>query len=467
VGWNWLLDKSGSTVGAKDDFKTAADDTQMPKDPAQTAIERICKRWVYDTTNDCFHDTLKVLDISKEGFNALYAVGDDMLAQYAVKAKDTTAALCLNHPNFVRVDGSTYLPGGHDPSKRGLPLVIDGDRVLVNRWRPSDLKAKDGDATPWLNLMEKLFPEPAVRSHVLDYMAYVAQNPGKKIGHAMIWYSQEQGVGKDLALEPLLQIVGLRNVAKIDPDDLSKPFTDYLGKQVIVCNEMMNFEKASIYNRIKSYLEMSVKWLTVNPKYGKKYNVLNNHIWVFCTNHANAVSLEVGDRRFFVCDCPSIVFAGQPVDDLIAWYQNGGYEIVFGFLKARDVSHFKPGHPPPMTAAKEEMVELAKHPFDRWCDDQFGHRELITVPEIKTMGRYGSADDAPAAAIAAMLAKGEEFRIIKWLKVNKFEALPNRIRIEGSVPTTVWARSPRPEIKATSGEFLAQRLAADRAKKRA
>jgi Family of unknown function (DUF5906) len=456
IGWNWLIDRTGSPAGALVDFTDPPPDDAMPKDPAQSAIETIRQRWVFDTANDCFHDTQKVLDVSKDAFNIIHATGSAKLAQYGLAGKKTAAALCLNDRQFIKVDGSIYLPGGHDPTKSGLPLVVEGKRTLVNRWRPSDLQPKSGDPAPWLNLMDKLFPDETVRNHVLDYLAFVARNPGKKIGHAMIWYSQEQGVGKDTALDPLLHIVGMHNVARIDPDDLTGPFNDYLGKQVIICNEMMNFERSSVYNRLKSYLEISNKLIIVNPKYRKKYETRNIHIWIFCTNHPNAISLEVGDRRLFVCECPSEVFAGTPVDELYAWYDQGGREIVFGYLLERDISHFNPAHPPPVTAAKLAMIELAKSPVERWLDDAFGHRRFVTVAEIRSAAIY---DSSPGVHTAIM--KGEDFRIIKWLKTNKFEALRNRIRIEGGDPTTVWARTPTPEIRVATGQLLAQRVAAD------
>jgi hypothetical protein len=447
IGWGWLCQKAGY-VGA--DYADEPPQDAMPTDPGELMMREFRKRWVYIAPQDCFHDTLKIIELSKDAFNAVNAD----FVPYGVPPRGSTAVACLNDRKFKKVDGSIYEPGGE-------LFVTDEDRTLVNRWRPSPLKRKEGDARPWLDLMEKLFPDPAVLNHVLDYMAYVAQNPGKKIGHAMIWYSQMQGVGKDTALEPLLRLVGMKNVVKIDPDDLTKPHNDYLGKQVIVCNEMMNFERAATYNRFKSYLEMSSKLLVVNPKYGRKYEVKNNHIWIFCTNHPNAISLEVHDRRLFVCECPSILFSGKDADDLYAWYEKDGYSIVFEFLWSRDISKFNPAHPPPMTAAKEAMINMAKSSFDRWADREFDRRECITVPEIREAGLYGPS--APHD-VHVQMANSEDYRIIKWLKINGFEAV-QRIKIEGSDPITVWVKNPTNEIRNTPDRLLAARLAADRKKK--
>jgi hypothetical protein len=254
----------------------------------------------------------------------------------------------------------------------------------------------------------------------------------------------------------------MKNIAKIDPSDLTDKYNDYLGKQVIVCNEMMNFERAATYNRFKSYLEMSSKLLVVNPKYGKKYEVKNNHIWIFCTNHPNAISLEVHDRRLFVCECPSIIFAGKEVDELYAWYEKDGYSFVFEFLWQRDVSKFNPAHPPPMTAAKQAMIDMAKSPFDRWADREFEGREFITAVEIRDLGHFGPS--APHE-VHLQMSKGEDFRIVKWLKINGFEAV-QKIRIEGRDPAMIWVKNPTNEIKNTPDRLLAARLIADRKKQK-
>ena len=159
------------------------------------------------------------------------------------------------------------------------------------------------------------------------------------------------------------------------------------------------------------------------------------------------------------------VFTGKEADDLYAWYAKDddfGRGVVFNFLLERDISKFHPGHPPPMTEAKLAMTELAKSPFDRWADKFFGHRHFVTAVEIREAGTYGEAPPE----VHAQMHKGEDFRIIKWLKVNKFEALPNRVRVEGGDNVTVWARSPRPEIRLTTGQLLAQRLVDDRREKK-
>jgi hypothetical protein len=450
VGWNWLVDKSGSATAATADFKDAPpDDDTLPVDPREILMREIRKRWVYDVLNDCFHDTSNVMDISKDSFNVLYSKSFNM--SYGRTGPRTPAAQCLNDEKLIKVYGSTYAPGGR-------ALVINGTRTLVNRWRPSDLKRRQGDPEPWLTLIEKLFPDPMVRDHVLDFIAFVVQNPGKKIGHAMLWYSQKQGVGKDTALDPLLHIIGVENVARIEPEELGGQFTSYLAKQLIVCNEMMNLKRNSSYNQMKSFLEMSSNYLVVNPKYGKRYEVSNTQIWIFCSNHANAISLETGDRRVFVCQCPSEALPTTQADEIYEWYakdDNFGRGVVFDFLMKRDISKFNPARTPPMTAAKSAMIELAKSEFHRWADKNFGHRKFVTASEIQEAGIYGGNIEVSRHSC-------DDASIVRWLRTNGFEALSNRIRIEKEEKTTVWAHDPTPEVKLAGDEFLRRWLMEDR-----
>jgi hypothetical protein len=449
IGWDWLVTRTASPAAITAEFADPPDPEMMPADPGESMLNRIVDRWVFDASCGMFHDLLHGVDASKDSFNTIHA----SFLPYGLGGRKSAAAVCINDPRFRVTQGRTYQPGSPE-------LVNERGVLLINLWRPSGLVPVEGDPTPWLDHVKKLFPEETAREHFLNWMAFVLQNPGKKIGHAIMLYSEEQGVGKDTALIPLVRGVGNANIAKIEPDDLTGQFTSYLKSQVIICNEMANFERRTVYNRLKAHLEMSDTMLPVNEKFQPRYQILNRQNWIFCTNDPNAVSLEATDRRFFVQDCPGPRMSADESDKLYAWLNSGGDAIAVWWLLQRDLSKFNPAHPPPMTAAKTSMIELSKPVAVRWLEDQFAtvwaKREFMTHGEILD----ASGGFNVPANVSKQIHQGH---VKSAFHKHGFVAIEGRHRV-GSAVTTIWTRDKRPETLASSGQFLVARLAADRDK---
>ena len=62
-----------------------------------------------------------------------------------------------------------------------------------------------GDVTPWLSLIEVVFPDQA--DHIVSWLAHRVQRPHEKINHALV-LGGEPGIGKNTILEPVKQAVG-------------------------------------------------------------------------------------------------------------------------------------------------------------------------------------------------------------------------------------------------------------------
>jgi hypothetical protein len=86
------------------------------------------------------------------------------------------------------VDDMTWSPS--DPQFiHGSVLERDGwveqeGAIVYNLYRAPKFKKRAGDAKPFLDLVEYLFPNDW--QHVVAFLAFVAQNPGKKINHALV-----------------------------------------------------------------------------------------------------------------------------------------------------------------------------------------------------------------------------------------------------------------------------------------
>jgi hypothetical protein len=464
VGWNWLVDKSGDPGGvvAAADFDTPPDETKMPKAPEQVELDRVLENWVYDTMANVFYDKRDGRALKEKGFNA----ENTGLAKFGLQGKRTAAAIVINASGVATVRTRTYRPMKIEPGK-AWDRIIDEEFYGIkckafNLWNPSPLKPVF-DIRPdlYIDHLKRLIQEETAQRHFLDWLSYILQNPGKKIGHAPFLCSDNQGVGKDTLFAPLVYGIGLHNVRKITPEDLRSPHNTFLNSQLIICNEMANFEKNFVYNRLKPYLEMSNTHLTVNPKHSPTYDVPNLQNWAFCSNYMNAIPMDDTDRRIWAYLIETIPELKEYFHRLYHWLlKDGGNAITVGWLMQRDISNFNPADAPPMTEAKSRMIDATRPPAVRWVMKQFDagkyfhQRKYAIVSEIREF----AIDSWDGAHLQIY-----EHHVTAALRLLGFVAIPERVWLVDR-PVTIWTNDKRPEILKSGGQLLAQRLIADQKK---
>jgi len=275
-----------------------------------------------------------------------------------VGAKNNPAKLYFERKQRRFAKGLTYLPGAPR-----LPIV-DGSR-MANTWTPAPAvlaaagrTVTDQDVRPWLDHMEYLAPDAHARGLMLDWMAYVIQHPEEKPNWAL-FLGGKQGIGKGLAFLPLEAGVGPKNKRLVTPDELSGQFTAWAASRLVVVEEMRNFETKAVMNKLKIYITRPPEMIPINDKFQRRYEVPNVACFVFMSNFKDALSLEDGDRRFFVYWSPAEPRPASYYDRLAAYLAEGGSgrEDVVAWLLARDVRAFAPiakGRAPD-TADKEAM----------------------------------------------------------------------------------------------------------------
>jgi hypothetical protein len=135
-------------------------------------------------------------------------------------------------------------------------------------------------------------------------------------------------------------------------------------------------------NRLKSLLNAEVR--AINPKYGRTVLEKNVCRWLVFSNHENAIPMADNDRRWRVVvhnEPP------RPAADYERLYQAladpAFIAAIAHWLRVRDISGFKPGERPPMSAAKSVAVDASKSGVRRAADqliEDWGS-DLITAGE--------------------------------------------------------------------------------------
>ena len=381
------------------------------------------------------------------------------IGSHTARAKCASAFYLHARGRRRMVHDLTYRPG------KGLLITEERDgqrRACVNLWRPSTLaltqgRVGDHQVRPYLDHLERLIPDADAREHVLDWMAFNAQDPAEKVNHGLLLIGEE-GIGKDTAIEPLVAGLGRHNCKQIGPQDLADQWTDWADRvKLVQIQEVMQFEKKQLTNSLKPFVAAPPDLLRINKKHTPPYYVPNIISVVLFSNFRDAMWLGEGDRRFFVYELPMRPLAEEYYEGLWAWLKGGGSALVFGWLLGRDLSRFNPKAPPPMTAAKREMIEASADPLAayvrRFVEERMGPacRPLVTLGEL--------LHDLEDVAPAALRARITEQKVVPELRRLGAERL-GKVRVErGRRPCSVWCLYKVGLVKRVLGANPGDRLA--------
>jgi hypothetical protein len=457
VGWGWLVDKSGSPAAAATDFQDPPPDDAMPADksPDTIAYEGMLDRYVYWREADRFVDLVTAELLRPKAFNAINAI-IGRIAKFGKRGEQTAEAKFINM-NGRQVDMATYRPG----RPRLICEEVDGAVLkAVNLYKPSILKLPTKLIRPdhWLGHLEQAFPEPWALKHFLQWNAFLFQFPGERIGHAPVIISR-QGIGKDTLLGPIMKGLGDHNVEFIRSEQLVNPqFTSYLKFQLIICDELMNSERPTAYNTLKTLIANPREWRTINEKNITPYRHPNNQNYMFFGNKMNAITMEEDDRRLWVYEI--IMQKMMQIEFVKLRAALDGGETVHAvkwLMEEIDLGDFQ-RFDAPDTPSKRAMMKETRPAFVNWLYEQFEEsglfygRMFITTEEIRT-----SHDEYRGPV--------PDHQITSTLRHLDFVRIEGPHRDGETLIFSIWTRKREPEILNSKGALLVARLKSDQKKR--
>ena len=267
--------------------------------------------------------------------------------------------------------------------------IIAPDNIIYNKYRAPIIEPKEGDPTPWLNHIKKLYPGDV--NHITAWSAQRVQRPGEKLNHALVLGGVE-GIGKDTLLEPLRRAVGSWNFAEISPEDISTSFDEYAQSVVLRISEakdLGDLNKYKFYDATKTLIAAPPETLRINVKYVPEYYIPNVTGVIITTNYkTTGLYLPQTDRRHYVAWSDSVKgdFTEAYWNAIWQWYYSGGFEIVAYYLLHYDLTKFNPKASPKQTEAFWAVVDASQRPEDTdMADllDYLGNPKVVPVAHLK------------------------------------------------------------------------------------
>lgn len=266
--------------------------------------------------------------------------------------------------------GAYYLDEiGFDPSMKDKS-------VKLNTWTGWEMQPKAGECGKILATLEHLCSKEKNSDEILwwiiKWMAYPLQNPGAKMGSAIILHGP-QGTGKSLIFRILASIYGRYSTVIGNRGIEDKFNADWADSKLFILAEEVatSADKWNIKNELKELV--TGETVRVNPKNVAAYSQKNQMNVAFLSNEDMPLPLEGDDRRHLVVYTPPCL-AREHYNDALDERDNGGVAAFYDFLMNVDLTGFTRHTPPPKTEAKNNLINMSL-PSDRrfikeWVDGE-------------------------------------------------------------------------------------------------
>lgn len=252
------------------------------------------------------------------------------------------------------------------PSLAPGEIITQGDWTAINTYVPYHCVSTPGDASPFLNHLAKMLPDPGDLEVLLQYLAHLAQRPGVKVQ----WWPVIQGSkgnGKTLITRCLAYINGeaythFPNAAALARDGMK--FNAWvLRKTFFAIEEVALAGKRDFLEELKPIV--TNERVPVEPKGVDAMTGDNAGNGLITTNHRDGVPIDDDERRYAIFFCAQQRKAhlfrdgmmGDYFPNLYAWLDAGGYAYVAHYLKTYPLWAQFPTRAPETTSTRDAIQQ--------------------------------------------------------------------------------------------------------------
>ena len=349
----WNSHSKRKTISADDaNGRATGESHQKAKEMIERFIMLEGKKACWDT----YRRELVGTDVMKENWAGAY----DMWAKSREKRM-------IWHEDLVFVP-SMYITEGQINTYDGMEIspILDAKNQIIPQGDALEL------CSPIINLVKFLCgKETAAYEWLMKWLAYPLQHPGAKLNTSVLLCSAVQGSGKSLFFEKIMtRIYGECYSVTLGQNGLESIYTDWAERKLYCLFEEIfnNKSKFGMMGLIKHMI--TGEKIRIEKKFMSGYSQ-NNHInCVFLSNEVQPLAIEERDRRFLVLE-PNQKLG----NDLKALIENclepnsSAINAFYTYLLSVDLTDFTPYTEPPMTKAKQKIIQFGLPGWKLFLDD--------------------------------------------------------------------------------------------------
>lgn len=340
--------------------------------------------WLYVEKLCEFANTRLNYSIKREAFNAKYTRKSEV-QQAEMIASDYALNVC----DLLTVVDKMYWPSA------AITFEYD-NKLMLNSYVDSGYKpvAIDDSNKRVIDLFLTHISNVLVCEHerriLIDWLAYVVQNAGKRINWAILLQGA-QGTGKSYFAKVLEWVLGT-NAKSLDPSALGERFTGWAHGSVVNIVEEIRIkgdDKWRIMDRLKPFITNSM--IQIEEKGRDHRTVPNFTNYLLLTNYKDALPITNDDRRF--CVMYGRIQNEQELFDYFGGRDAASdyFETLFsesekhaGVLKTYLLNHkisegFKPQSRAPDTESRKQMIQATISPEQCSVEDLINKHECGVI----------------------------------------------------------------------------------------
>lgn len=237
---------------------------------------------------------------------------------------------------------------------RGLPLVPKRNDDLCRNMRHMlwCLCNKDDQVFTWL----------------AKWLAYPIQHVGAKMQTAVLMHSRVHGSGKSFFFDGVMRAVYGDYCRTFGQAELESQYNDWISQALFgVFEEVLS--RSQRYSHTGTLKQMITgEKVRINQKYMQGWEESNHMNCVFLSNEVEPLPVEPSDRRLLVV-WPEQKLIDELQTGVDAELKAGGASAFYAWLLAVDTSDFSPHSKPPMTEAKQRLIDLGRPAWEVFYED--------------------------------------------------------------------------------------------------
>lgn len=237
-------------------------------------------------------------------------------------------------------------PRVHDtcfrPELEPMAIVSEEGWSLINAYMPIETECTEGDPTPWLDHLTKMYPVDEDRKILISWMASCLRNPGKKFQWWPVLIGAK-GNAKTMILNIMEYCVGSRythlpNAGKMTRNGIN--FNGWIRNKLFLgVEEVYSANRRDFLEEFKPYV--TNRRLPIEGKGVEEYTGDNRANGMLTSNHWDGVPIDANERRygiFFTAqqtaeDCFRDGLTSAYFSRLWKWLDDGGFAIVNHYLR--------------------------------------------------------------------------------------------------------------------------------------
>lgn len=326
----------------------------------------------------------------------------------------------------------------------------NGELRAINVFAPTRIMSMSGDARPWLEFLQYLFPDPAERHEMMRWCATLIARTDIRMSYAVLLVTETQGIGKNTLGEKILApLVGRHNCSFPNERELvESQFNSWLvNKRFAFISEIYTGRSWKAANQLKSYI--TDRETPVNEKYIRSYTTENWIHVMACSNSLKALKLDNTDRRWLVPSLTETPWPRRQWVEFNDWIEGTGLNIIKRWAESFN-DYVKVGEHAPMTERKREMQRESESEAVQllrgWCEAHVDMPMSVADAAIHRMLKNN---------VKQMFESKLELRRI--MEQLGWVAFKERLAIEGTMQSILMSPKTAEELASQPADPITQR----------